>query len=299
MRLIAARTHTGAAQATGLEAAYEHCRDLTRREAKNFYYGFSLLPDMQRRAIYAAYAFARQADDIVDSDLPPAEAAAQLAAYQSALDACLDGEPEGPVFRALFHAVSKYDIPPRHLYELLEGCRTDITCNRYETFDDLRDYCSQVASSVGLISIAIFGYRGGERARRYAADLGVALQLTNILRDVREDAERGRIYLPRDEMEWFGFTEDDLLAGRTSREFRHFMAYQTGRARDYFRQGRRLLPLLPARPRACVGVMAGIYGAILDDIERHPAVILRERVSISTGHKLALAGRELVRAVAG
>jgi len=299
VRLIAVGPTRRAKRTGSLEAAYDHCRDLTRREAKNFYYGFSLLPGAQRRAIYAAYAFARRADDIVDSGLPAEEASARLDAYQAALDASLDGEPEGPVFRALLHAVLKYGIPHQHLYELLEGCRTDLTRRRYETFDELHAYCAQVASSVGLISIAIFGHRGGERARRYAADLGVALQLTNILRDVREDAERGRIYLPQDEIEWFGFTEDDLLSGRATRDFRRFMAYQSGRARDYFRQGRRLLPLLPARARACVGVMAGIYEAILDDIERDPAVVFRQRVSLSTGHKLALAGRELVRTVAG
>jgi phytoene synthase len=292
-----ARPARGQKQPGSLDAAYEYCRDVTRREAKNFYYGFSLLPDDRRRAIYAAYAFARKADDIVDSGLPPTEAAERLNAYQAALQCCLEGTPDGPVFRALFHAVSKYDIPAQHLYALLDGCRTDLSRNRYETFDDLRSYCGQVASSVGLISIAIFGYRGGERARQHAADLGIGLQLTNILRDVREDAGRGRIYLPAEEMDWFGFREADLLGGRTTREFRRFMAYQTDRAREYFRQGRRLLPLLPTRARACVGVMAGIYEAILDDIERDPGVIFRQRVGLSATHKLALAGRELVRTV--
>jgi phytoene synthase len=279
--------------------AYEYCRALTKREAKNFYYGFALLPPRQRRAIYSAYAFARQADDIVDAGLPAAEAGRQLDAYHAALDAALDHRPQGPVFTALQRTVSYYVVTPSLLYDILDGCRTDLTKKRYETFEPLKEYCRQVASSVGLISIEIFGYNGGERARRHAADLGVALQLTNILRDVQEDAQRGRIYLPLDEMNWFGWTEDDLAAGRITAEFHRFMALQTDRARDYYREGRKLLPLLPGRARACVSVMAGIYMSILDEIERDPAIIFKRRAGPSTGQKLALAGRELVRVAVG
>jgi phytoene synthase len=282
-----------------IAAAYGYCRELTRREAKNFYYGFALLPSPQRRAIYSAYAFARQADDIVDASLPVDEARRQLDAYRAALDTALDYRPEGPVFQALQRTVTRYVITRPLLYDILDGCETDLTRTRYETFVPLKEYCDQVAGAVGLISIEIFGYRGGDRARRYAADLGVALQLTNILRDVQEDAERGRIYLPLDEMNWFGWTEEDLIAGRVTSEFRRFMALQTDRARDYFREGRKLLPLLPGRARACVGVMAGIYMSILDEIERDPAVIFRRRAGPSTGQKLALAGRELVRVAVG
>jgi len=282
-----------------MAAAYEYCRDLTRREAKNFYYGFALLPKPQRRAIYSAYAFARQADDIVDAGLPEDEARRQLGEYRAALDAALDHRPRGPVLTALQRTVAHYVVSPNLLYDILDGCETDLTRTRYETFAPLKEYCNQVAASVGLISIEIFGYRGGDRARRHAQDLGVALQLTNILRDVQEDAERGRIYLPQDEMNWFGWTEDDLLSGRITPEFRRFMALQTDRARDYFREGRKLLPLLPGRARACVGVMAGIYMSILDEIERDPAVIFRRRAGPSTGQKLALAGRELVRVAVG
>jgi phytoene synthase len=154
-----------------------------------------------------------------------------------------------------------------------------------------------LVSIVGLISIEIFGYTGGEEALGYATDLGIALQLTNILRDIHEDAGRGRIYLPLDELEWFGYSEVDLLAGRVTREFRQLIAFQADRARHYHAQGRKLLPFLPARARACVGVMAGIYRTILDDIERDPGVVFRWRVSLSAGQKLALAGKELVRSV--
>jgi phytoene synthase len=154
-----------------------------------------------------------------------------------------------------------------------------------------------VASVVGLISIEIFGYTGGEEARGYAADLGIALQLTNILRDIQEDAGRGRIYLPLDELEWFGYSEPELLAGASTPEFRQLIAFQADRARHYYAQGRKLLPFLPARARACVGVMAGIYHSILDEIQRDPGVVFRRRVSLSAGQKLALAGKELVRSV--
>lgn len=281
----------------GIESAYDYCQELTRREAKNFYYGFMLLPPAQRRAIYSAYAFARRADDIADAGLPLDEAQAKLAAYRRSLDECIAGRPDSLVFEALHETIRTYCVPPKYLFDLLTGVETDLTRNRYHSFDELREYCYLVASTVGLISIEIFGYTGGETARQRAADLGVALQLTNILRDVREDAERGRIYLPLDEIEWFGYSEAELLAGRVTPEFRRLVAFQVDRARQFYSLGRELLPQLPRRARACVGVMAGIYSSILDDIERDPGVVFERRISLSAGQKLALAGRELVRSV--
>ncbi|MBI1886269.1 MAG: presqualene diphosphate synthase HpnD [Chloroflexi bacterium] len=280
-----------------IDVAYEHCRALARREAKNFYYGFLLLPPEQRRAIYAAYAFARGSDDIADEEMPPDEKIVRLAAYREQLDRCLAGQPEGPVFAALYHAVTRYRIPPEYLYQLMEGVETDLTVKRYSTFEDLRRYCYLVASTVGLICIEVFGYEGGEEAREYAVDLGIALQLTNILRDLQEDAGRDRIYLPRDELARFGYAEEELLRGAANDAFFPLMAWQVERARRYYERGRRLLPFLPRRARACVGVMAGIYSRILDDIERRPESVFRERIGLSTGQKLALAGRELVRSL--
>jgi phytoene synthase len=281
----------------GLDDAYDYCQEVTRREAKNFYYGFMLLPTGQRRAIYSAYAFARRCDDIADAGLPAAEAAEQLAAYRRSLEECLAGHPTGQVFEALHQTVETCGMPHQYLVDLVTGVETDLTRIRYETFEELKDYCYLVASTVGLICLEIFGYTGGEAARRHAADLGVALQLTNILRDIREDAERGRIYLPLDEIEWFGYSEQDLLAGRVTLEFRRLIAFQVNRARQYYSLGRELLPHLPRRARACVGAMAGIYSSILDDIERDPGVVFERRISLSAGQKLALAGRELVRSV--
>ena len=281
-----------------LTAAYDRCQDVTKREARNFYYGFMLLPAQRRRAIYAAYAFARECDDIVDADLPAEEASVRLAAYREALDRCLEGRPQGPVFLALRDAIDRYGIPHDYFYRLIEGVETDLRVRRYASFEELKRYCYLVASVVGLISIEIFGYRDGQRAREYAADLGIALQLTNILRDVQEDLQRDRIYLPQEEMARFGYGEDDLRAGVANGAFRRLMAFQVARAREYYESGRRLSSCLPRRARACVGVMAGIYCTILDDIQREPETVLRQRISLSPGQKLALAGRELVRSLA-
>lgn len=280
-----------------LTAAYDHCQALARREAKNFYYGFMLLPGPRRRAIYAAYAFARECDDIVDAGLPHEEASVRLAAYRESLDRCLEGRPQGPVFAALRDAIDRYDIPHEYFYRLIEGVETDLTVRRYDSFEELKRYCYLVASVVGLISMEIFGYQGDGRAREHAADLGIALQLTNILRDIQEDLQRDRVYLPQDELDRFGWTESDLRAGAATDAFRQMMEFQVTRAREYYRNGRLLLPYLPRRARACVGVMAGIYRTILDEIEREPEMVLRRRLSLSTGQKLALAGRELVRSM--
>jgi len=280
-----------------LTAAYDHCQALTKREAKNFYYGFMLLPAGQRRAIYAAYAFARECDDIVDAGLPTEEASLRLAAYRESLDRCLEAQPQGPVLVALRDAIERYRIPHEYFYRLIEGVEGDLTVRRYADFEELKRYCYLVASVVGLISISIFGYRGGEQARRHAADLGIALQLTNILRDIQEDLQRDRIYLPLEELARFGYAEDDLRQGVANDAFRRLMALQTNRARRYFESGRRLFPYLSRRARACVGVMAGIYSTILDDIQRQPETVLERRVSLSAGQKLALAGREVVRSL--
>ena len=281
----------------GLDAAHEYCRALTKHEARNFYYGFLLLPARQRRAIYAAYAFARECDDIVDGGLDVDEAQRLLGIQRKRLDECLAGEPDGPVFEALGDAVTQFQIPRGYFYELVDGVGVDLTARRYADFDVLKAYCYGVASIVGLISIEVFGYEGGEDARRHAADLGIALQLTNILRDIREDGERGRVYIPEDEIDAFGYSERELLAGIVTPAYNQLVDFQTVRAHEYFLEGRKLLPYLPRRARACVGVMAGIYESILSGIQRDPAAIFRRRVGLGTGAKLMLAGRELVRSL--
>lgn len=280
-----------------LQEAYRYCQELAKREAKNFYYGFILLPPAKRRAIYAGYAFARRCDDIVDDDLEPEEKVGRLAEYRRRLEQCLDGRPSGPIFLALQDTILRYRIPAEYFWQLIDGVEMDLTVRRYPTFADLRRYCYGVASTVGLICIEIFGYRDGQQARQHAEDMGIALQLTNILRDIREDAQRDRIYIPHDEMERFGYSEADIFSAIANEPFLHLMHFQVERAREYFQRGRKLLPLLPRRSRACTAVLHGIYSRILERIEAQPSAVLRERVSLSGSQKLALAGRELVRSL--
>ena len=205
----------------------------------------------------------------------------------------------GLIFLALRDAISRYHIPPEYFWQLIDGVEMDLTVRRYPTFAELRRYCYGVASTVGLICIEIFGYRDGQQARQHAEDLGIALQLTNILRDIREDAQRDRIYIPQDELKRFGYSEADVFAGLANEPFLNLVQYQAQRARDYFASGRKLLPLLPRRSRACTAVLQGIYSQILDRIEARPCEVLRQRVSLSSGQKLALAGRELTRSLVG
>ncbi len=280
-----------------VQGAYRYCQELAKREARNFYYGFILLPPAKRQAIYAVYAFARRCDDIVDDDLEPEEKVRQLAEYRRRLEQCLHGQPSGPTFLALQDTIRRYGIPPEYFWQLIDGVEMDLTVRRYPTFAELRRYCYGVASTVGLISIEIFGYRDGQQARQHAEDLGIALQLTNILRDIREDAHRGRIYIPQDEMERFRYSEADIFNGIVNEPSLHLMQFQVERAREYFERGRKLLPLLPRRSRACTAVLQGIYSRILERIEAQPSAVLRERVSLSGSQKLALAGRELVRSL--
>jgi len=295
--MAALRLRRGASE-EALREAYEHCRRVTRREARNFYYGFRLLPASRRRAIYAAYAFSRLCDDVADGDLPLAEKARLLEEYRRELDICLAGMPRGPVFIALADAIDRYRIPPHHFHELINGVEMDLNRRRYETFAELYDYCYRVAAVVGLISIEIFGYREPPLARTYAVDLGVALQLTNILRDIKEDGARGRIYIPLEEMRRFGYSEADLLQGRANEAFLRLMDFQVRRARHYFQRGRRLLPLLPLRSRACVAVLQGIYAAILDRIAARPQAVFEGRVALTAAEKLALTGKLWLKSLA-
>jgi phytoene synthase len=281
-----------------LETAYERCRDIAREEARNFYYGFILLPPERRAGIYAAYAFSRRADDSVDGDEPLPERLAAVAARRAELEACYAGEPPpgDAVLVALADAVRRFGIPREHLDALLDGVEMDLTVSRYPDFPALKGYCDRVAGAVGLVSLHVFGF-SDPRAPEHAADLGVALQLVNIMRDVAEDAERDRIYLPADEMAAHGVDERDLLDGVATPAFRALMRDQGERARDYFARGERLLPLLDRRARMCVSMLSGLYREILGQIEERDYDVFAGRVSLSTPHKLALMGRRTASAL--
>ena len=264
---------------------------MAKREAGNFYWGFISLGYHERMAIYALYNFARQVDDEADSggteNLP-----ARLAVHRERISRCLRGEyGDDPILRVLAEAVERYSIPQRELEMLVDGVEMDFSRSRYASFDELRDYCNLVASVVGRMCVRIFGFTDPVALER-ADDLGLALQLTNILRDVREDAvDMKRVYLPQDELERFGITNDALYDGRILPGWNELIAYNVARARTYFESGYEVLRYIPRRPAACVHTMAGIYEELLKKIERDPALPLRARAALSKTEKLRVVVR--------
>ena len=278
-----------------VETAYERCRTITRAAARNFYYGFVLLPNPRRAGIYAAYAFSRRADDAVDEEGPLEVKLAAVAALRRELDAVYaDAAPDDDdVLVALADTVHRFAIPRAHFDALIDGVAMDLTTTRYASFAELKPYCDHVAGAVGLISLHIFGFED-PAAPGHAADLGVGMQIVNIMRDVAEDAERDRIYLPQDEMAEHGVTEADIRAGVTTPPIRSLLHAQGDRARQYFASGEALLPLLDRRARACVSMLGGLYQAILNEIEARDYDVLSERIALSTPRKLALMGQKTI-----
>ena len=273
-----------------LESAYEVCRTITRREAKTFYYAFLTLPAAKRRAIYAAYAFCRHCDDSVD-DVTSIDAKTKaLADLQSDLDSTYTGKASSPVYVALADVARNYSIPQDYFHEVILGVESDLVKDRFENFEELREYCYRVASVVGLICLQIFGYKDDE-ATEYAVDLGLAMQLTNIIRDVREDFNMGRVYLPQDEMARFGYTEDDLKNGVHNQAFHDLMKFQAERAREYFDKGFKLLPYLSRRSRACPAALGALYSKVLDRIEASDYDVLETRVSLSKAEKIGITAK--------
>jgi phytoene synthase len=264
-----------------LDAAYRSCEEITRAAAANFFYGMRLLPAHKRRAMYAAYAFARRVDDIGDGDLPCEEKLRLLEAERTALAG--NGAGTDPVHVALGDARERFSMPLDALLGLLDGVEADARGASYLSFDELVVYCRQVAGSIGRLSLAIFGTDRWSVAAPLADDLGVAMQLTNILRDVREDAGCGRVYLPREDLARFGCMPDPLAAPAEAR--RELIRFEAARNRAWFVRGLELLPLLDARSAACVAAMTGIYRRILDRIERDPDAIANGRISLPAWKK--------------
>jgi phytoene synthase len=269
--------------------AYRHCEELTRSRAANFYYGIRLLPPPKRRALCAVYAFARRVDDIGDGRLPGNR---QLRLLEESRESLTRVSPAAvdPVLAALGDAAARFPIPLSAFGELIDGVEMDVRGTVYETFDALEVYCRRVAGSIGRVSVAVFGATSPTNGARLSDDLGVAMQLTNILRDVREDLARGRVYLPAQDSRRFGVGLDpsddvDALAG--------LIRFESRRARDWFDRGLRLLPLLDARSASCVSAMAGIYRRILSRLERHPEEALRRRISLPPWEKAWVAARSL------
>ena len=271
--------------------AYRICERVTRKAAANFYYGIRLLPADKRRAMSAAYAYARRVDDIGDGTLPAARKLADLAATRKALT---EGDPDDAVMVALADARSRFPLPVEAFTDLLDGVQMDVEGTRFTTFDELLVYSRAVAGSIGRICVGIFGASDLERAIPLADDLGVAMQITNVLRDVREDFERGRVYLPAEDLRRFGCAED--LASSPSDATAELIRFEAARGREWFARGLELLPLLDARSKACVRAMTGIYRRILGQIDRDPQQVLRRRVSLPAWEKAWVAARSLAGA---
>ena len=272
-----------------LDQAFIHCQRIAKSQAKNFYYAFRTLPSAKRRAIYAVYAFCRYCDDVADDDLPPEEKRRLLAETRDRLHNPRLAAND-PVFMALEGAISDFAIPRSYLEDVIRGVEMDLEVSRFETFEDLREYCCLVASAVGLICIEIFGYED-PAAREYAVDFGIAMQLTNIIRDIREDAERDRIYIPMEDIRRFGYSERELMESRNNENFRALMDFQATRARKRFDTGERLMPLLSRESRACAGVLHQLYSRILDRIESTGYDVFERRIGLSVSEKLLLAAR--------
>jgi phytoene synthase len=275
-----------------IEDAYQWCESITRREAKNFAYGIRLLHAPERQAMSAVYALARRIDDIGDGTSAPDEKLADLQVVRKEIDN-LDPKSHDPVLVAVADAQRRYDLPMECFGEIIDGCVMDVTGTSYETIDDLVKYCRYVAGSVGRLSLSIFGTDEPSVAMPLADSLGVALQLTNILRDVLEDRSFGRVYLPAEDATRVRCAPD--LSGPPS-EIARLVAFECGRAEQWFAEGLQLLPLLNSRSRACVGTMSGIYRRLLMRIESNPLAVTQGRVSVPTFEKISVALSSLVAA---
>ncbi len=270
-----------------VDEAYAEVERITRREARNFAYGIMVLPRPKRRAIAAIYAFARRVDDIADGPLPDAEKRARL----EQLHADLSKPGSDPVLVALADARSRYPIPAKALHDLVDGGLQDTEQSRYTNFEELHGYCRLVAGAVGVACVAVYGSDETERAET----LGVALQLINIIRDVREDWELGRVYLPQDELAAYGVAEEAIAAGRVTPEWQALLAFQASRARVYLDEGLALLGSLDGRSAACVGTFAGLYRATLDRIEARGFDVFDGSLRLSPLTKLRTVGAALLR----
>ncbi|WP_230423606.1 presqualene diphosphate synthase HpnD [Streptomyces radicis] len=293
---------TSTAPSPSVVAAYHYCVVVADQHAKNFSYGARLVPPAKRRALSALYAFARRVDDIGDGGLPPEVKKARLtearALVERVRDGAVDEDDTDPVAVALADAVHRYPIPLEGLDELIDGVLMDVAGRTYETWDELRDYCRCVAGAIGRLTLGVFGVRPGapdaDRAPSFANTLGLALQLTNILRDIREDAEGGRVYLPAEDLRKFGCPENTgIVTPGALADFDGLVRFEERRARELFDEGLRLLPLLDRRSGACVSAMAGIYHRLLDRIAADPVAVLRGRVSLPGTQKALVAVRGL------
>lgn len=273
-----------------VDDAYDFCRAVAHKHGANFSVGFRFLPKTKRRAVYAAYAYCRIADDIADEDTKEHT----LDEWQQELDACYAGTPEHPITIALADALKQFAIPKSAFIALIDGCRQDAVKTRYETFEELLHYCELVAASISDISLAIFGYRS-DAAIEHGRDLSTALQLTNVTRDIGDDLARDRVYVPQEDLRRFGVGEHDLFARRETPEVRRLIEFQIDRAEGYFRAAEPLLEELEFDARFPVLLMGGIYATVLSKLRKDPLVVIRRRLSLSKWQKIAVVGTRMWR----
>ena len=266
----------------------QYCQDKAAKSGSSFYYSFLFLPPDKRRAITALYAFCREVDDVVDECSDAGVARTTLNWWRGQVAEIYGGKPQHPVALALVPVAQQFNLAQEHLLEIIDGMEMDIDQPRYPDFKSLQLYCYRVASVVGLLSAEIFGY-SDRRTLKYAHDLGIAFQLTNIIRDVGEDARRNRIYLPMDELRQFGVAAADILGARETENFHKLMAFQVERAQRYYRQALDHLPAADRKAQRTGLIMAAIYRTTLDEVVASGCHVLKERISLGTGYKLWLA----------
>jgi phytoene synthase len=273
----------------------EYCQDKAARSGSSFYYSFLFLPPDRRRAITALYAFCREVDDVVDEIPDPVLAATKLRWWRDELDRLFQGNPQHPVTRALQEPVRSFRLAREHFEAVLDGMQMDLDYNRYPDFATLEVYCHRVAGVVGLLSADIFGYRQPQ-TREYARNLGIALQLTNIVRDVGEDVRRNRIYLPLEDMRRHGVDTDQIIRLEESPAFGALLQEQVDRARGFYRKALALLPAEDRKAQRAGLVMGNIYARLLEEVAREGTATLRRRVSLTPLRKLWIAWRTWVSA---
>ena len=271
-----------------LLASYDHCRRIVRDAASNFYYAFFLLPRPKRDAICALYAFMRRVDDVSDSPASPTLKQQGLAAWRSRLDAAVTGDLSlDPVLPALRDTLQRFSIPPRYLHDLISGAEMDLTVSVYPTFDRLREYCYRVAGTVGITCLHIFGSRS-PHAHDLAEKLGIAFQLTNIIRDVPRDLAMGRVYLPEEDLAYFNCRPHDLTGTSPTPELEELLAFEADRAWEFYREGTALVPLVSVDSRAALWALVRIYSTLLARIEARGFDVFSSRVSLSKTEKAAV-----------
>lgn len=272
----------------------QYCRDKAAKSGSSFYYSFLFLPAPKRDAIMALYAFCREVDDAVDEISDPLVAAQTLAWWREEVSRTFSGQATHPVGKALADTLQDFELHEEYFHEIIDGMEMDLTEHRYPAYKNLALYCHRVASVVGLLSAQIFGF-SDRQTLKFAEKLGLAFQLTNIIRDVREDAERGRIYLPQDEMQQFNVSEQSILALQQSNELTRLLQFQAKRAEQFYQQAMELLPEQDRYQQSTALIMAEIYRETLQEIARENFQVMKQRTSLTPLRKLWLAWRTLRR----